>query len=67
VSATLPSRVTDWPLWWFARLESAVDRDDDLAAREAIRQLERLGIEVRFLLPPRCRNAPADLKEVSGE
>jgi hypothetical protein len=42
----------DWPLWWFARLETAIQRSDRPAAREAMRNLDRLGIEVRFTLPP---------------
>jgi len=44
-----------WPLWWFARLESALDRGDDKAAAKAIHKLERLGFEVRFTLPVRDR------------
>jgi hypothetical protein len=47
-----PDRVADWPLWWFARLESALERGDDRAAAAAVRKLEQLGIEVRFLVPP---------------
>ena len=47
-----PDTITDWPLWWFASLDSALERRDKCAAAEAIRQLERLGIEVRFLVPP---------------
>jgi hypothetical protein len=44
--------VTDWPLWWFARLDAALDRGDQRAISTAVRKLEQLGIEVRFLLPP---------------
>jgi hypothetical protein len=47
-----PERVTDWPLWWFAQLDSALARSDDRAAVEAVRKLEQLGIEVRFRVPP---------------
>jgi hypothetical protein len=47
-----PDRLADWRLWWFAKLESAIERGDNRAAREALRHLERLGIEVRFTLPP---------------
>ena len=50
--STDKTRFPDWRLWWFARLESALERGDCRAARKAIRQLERLGIEVRFTLPP---------------
>jgi hypothetical protein len=55
-----PDRVADWPLWWFAQLEAALERGDDRAALAAVRKLERLGIEVRFRLPFQCR------KEVSS-
>lgn len=56
--ATDTTATTHWPLWWFARLESAIERGDHRAAREAIKKLERLGIEVRFTLPP--EEAPRD-------
>jgi hypothetical protein len=39
-------------LWWFARLEAAVERQDQQTAAVAVQELARLGIEVRFLLPP---------------
>jgi hypothetical protein len=51
---------TDWPLWWFAKLESAIERGDHRAARTAIKNLERLGIEVRFTLPPDSEEARRD-------
>lgn len=38
----------DWPLWWFARLEAAVERGDHQAAAEAQRQLDRLGVRVNY-------------------
>jgi hypothetical protein len=53
---TTPS-TRDWPLWWFARLESAIERGDRPAAREALRNLNRLGIEVRFTLPRQRKEA----------
>jgi hypothetical protein len=50
---TSPSDPTrDWRLWWYARLESAIERADRRAAKEALRNLARLGVEVRFTLPP---------------
>jgi hypothetical protein len=52
LSTPTKSPTRDWPLWWFARLESALERDDRLAAKEALRNLKRLGIEVSFTLPP---------------
>ena len=50
-TATDTTPTTDWRLWWFAQLESAIERDDHQAAKNAIKNLERLGIEVRFTLP----------------
>jgi hypothetical protein len=50
---TPTSQTHDWPLWWFARLQTAISRDDPRAAKEAHRNLVRLGVEVRFTLPPR--------------
>jgi hypothetical protein len=43
----------DWPLWWFLRLEAAVERGDHVAAAEAQRELERLGVHVRYGHPRR--------------
>jgi hypothetical protein len=60
-----PPPTRDWRLWWFARLETALRRDDRRAAKEALRNLARLGVEVRFTLPPhprdggRARESPA--------
>ncbi len=45
-------KITNWPLWWFACLDSALERGDNQAAAEALRKLEYLGIEVRFRFPP---------------
>jgi hypothetical protein len=55
VDAPTRTRTRDWPLWWFARLETAFRRGDRHAAKEALRNLNRLGIEVRFTLPPERR------------
>jgi hypothetical protein len=41
-------RVTQWPLYWFARLEGAVERRDFAAAADAQRHLQRLGIDVQY-------------------
>jgi hypothetical protein len=38
----------DWPLWWFARLEAAIERGDYPAAARAQRELERLGVSVQY-------------------
>jgi hypothetical protein len=60
MSSAIRDRVIDWPLWWFARLEAAVERGDYLAAAEAQRQLVRLGVDVRF------RVSRPTKKEVAG-
>jgi hypothetical protein len=48
VPATLPDPVRDWPLWWFARLEAAVERGDYRNAARAQRELERLVVSVQY-------------------
>jgi len=47
----LPVPVTDWPLYWFARLEKAVEQGDHQAAAEAQRHLARLGVRVNYGRP----------------
>src|SRR5262245_52625213 len=42
---------TDWPLYWFARLEKAVEEGDHQAAAEAQQQLARLGVRVSYGRP----------------
>lgn len=44
-------RVVDSPTAWFAVLESARQRGDHERAAEAIRQLRRLGVTVKFGKP----------------
>lgn len=44
----------NWPLYWFAQLEKAVEEGDHQAAAEAQRRLARLGVRVHYGLP-RCR------------
>jgi hypothetical protein len=39
---------TDWPLYWFARLEKAVEQGNHQAAAEAQRELARLGVRVAY-------------------
>ncbi len=51
------SQPTDWPLYWFARLEKAVEEGDHQTAAEAQRQLARLGVRVSYGRP---RVAPQD-------
>jgi hypothetical protein len=48
-------RTIDWPGWWFLRLEAAVERGDHAAAAEAQRELERLGVSVRYGRPRQPR------------
>jgi hypothetical protein len=49
VSTITPSDpVRDWPLWWFARLEAAIERGNYPAAAHAQRELERLGVTVQY-------------------
>jgi hypothetical protein len=47
----------DWPLYWFAKLEKAVERGDHQAAAEAQRQLARLGVRVAYGRPARRQEA----------
>jgi hypothetical protein len=49
----------DWPLWWFARLEAAIERGDYQTAALAQRELERLGVTVLFCGRPRLREEVA--------
>jgi hypothetical protein len=46
--ATVPTRVRNWPLWWFARLEAAVENGDHVTAARAQQELERLGVTVQY-------------------
>jgi hypothetical protein len=49
LAATLKERrPTEWPLYWFAKLENAVEEGDHQAAAEAQRELSRLGVRVQF-------------------
>jgi hypothetical protein len=51
-------QTVNWPVWWFVRLEAAVERGDHQAAAEAQRELARLGVRVSYGRPH------ADLQEV---
>ena len=44
---------TDEPIYWFAVLGKAVETGNHCAAAEAQRQLERLGVRVRYGRPRR--------------
>ena len=39
---------TEWPLYWFAKLDKAVEDGDHQAAAEAQRELARLGVRVAY-------------------
>jgi len=43
-----PLPAADWPLYWFAALERAVDVGDLESAAKAQRELRRLGVEVSY-------------------
>ena len=47
-TATAENEYRDSPVFWFVRLEKAREREDHERAAEAIRELRRLGVEVRF-------------------
>jgi hypothetical protein len=55
VAAAATDPTIDWPLWWFVRLEGAVERGDHESAAEAQRELARLGVRVYYGRPPRRR------------
>jgi hypothetical protein len=50
--------VTELPVYWFAILDGATARGDLQRAIDAQRQLERLGVRVRYGRPRQAR--PAD-------
>jgi hypothetical protein len=39
---------TDWPLYWFAALDRAVEAGDWQAAADAQQELERLGVSLHY-------------------
>jgi hypothetical protein len=41
----------NWPLYWFAKLEKAVEGGDHQDAAEAQRRLARLGVRVKYGRP----------------
>ena len=45
--------ITDVPIYWFARLDRAIEEGGFEAAAEAQRNLERLGVIVRYGRPER--------------
>ena len=60
--------VTDWPMYWFAALEKAVEQGDHQAAAEAEQQLRRLNVRVAYGHPRNrssVNDADASEKEAS--
>ena len=51
-ATTQDSDTRDWPLYWFARLEQAVNDGDHEAAAVAQRELAKLGVRVQYGRPP---------------
>jgi hypothetical protein len=43
--------VFDWPLYWFAKLEKAVESGNHQDAAQAQQHLERLGVRVNYGRP----------------
>ena len=52
--------VGDWPLYWFAKLEKAVEEGDHQSALDAQNELARLGVRVRYGRPSREEEVPDD-------
>jgi hypothetical protein len=46
-----PDDYADEPIYWFAVLDKAVEHGDHAAAAEAQRELDRLGVAVRYGRP----------------
>jgi hypothetical protein len=51
VSTPADADYTSWPLYWFARLEAALEAGDLAQAADAQRRLEQLGVRVEPLAP----------------
>jgi hypothetical protein len=56
--------VVDWPGYWFLLLERFLAKGDLEAAAEAKRQLERLGVEVRYRSGRALSPSPVTTEEV---
>lgn len=52
-----PPEFPDWPLYWFAKLETAVEEGDHQSAAVAQRELVRLGVRVKYGRPRQAREA----------
>jgi hypothetical protein len=54
---TAKDNAAESPVAWFAVLERARETEDFEAAAEAVQQLERLGVKVKFRKPRGARHA----------
>lgn len=52
-------RPEDWPVYWFAKLELAVESGDHRTAADVQKQLERLGVRVQYGIPARSTTTEA--------
>lgn len=59
MAITHAARPTDWPVYWFAKLDKAVTEGDHEAAAEAQRELRRLGVRVNYGRPVASEDAGA--------
>jgi hypothetical protein len=51
-NAKFTSPIVDWPAYWFILLDRYLQEGELEAAAEAQRQLDRLGVEVRYRARP---------------
>jgi hypothetical protein len=59
VSAKAQTRPpSEWPIYWFAKLEKAVETGDHEAAAEAQRRLDQLGVHVQYGRPVQPKELP---------
>ncbi len=56
-NTAVPDDYTREPIYWFALLDKAIERGDHPAAAQAQKELERLGVNVRYGRP-RNRTRP---------
>ena len=61
-----PPPLTEWPAYWFLLLDNFLAHGELEAAAEAKRQLERLGVEVRYRLIPLARSSARERREVQS-
>jgi hypothetical protein len=58
------TNLLNWPVYWFLLLDDALIDGNFEAAAEAVRQLKRLGIEVRYRQRPYQEKTTGVLQEV---